>query len=261
MPAEEEVPEKKLALKNKYPQKKRSSGSGWLMVAIAALILLGLMAWFIFPDVFNLQEQSTQLSQNQAQTQQTQQQQQAESAQPTATGQAEQSQSEPSQDAAAGDAGQDQSPQDASTSASGTNPPAQTQRQAAGGASQSQPDEMVVQRGQTLWGIADNRYDNPYHWPWIYDANTASINNPNLIYAGQRLAIPVPQGADGSLTRNDSLQVALGYVETYRWYKENGLSGAKFYLYAARKYHDEVFRHTDIDIDEADLAFATRSRR
>lgn len=256
-PAEEEIPEKKLALKNKYPRKKRSSGSGWWMIAIAALVLLGLLAWFIFPDIFQ-QQQSQQLSRNQAQSQQTQQ---AESAQPAATGQDNQSPSESGQDAAAGDAGQGQTPQNAATATSGTNPPAQAQSQAAGGTAQSQPDEMVVQRGQTLWGIADNRYDNPYHWPWIYDANTASINNPNIIRIGQRLSIPVPQGSDGSLTMSDSLQVALGYVETYRWYKENGLSGAKFYLYAARKYHDEVFQHTDIEIDEADLAFATRSRR
>lgn len=120
--------------------------------------------------------------------------------------------------------------------------------------------EITVARGQTLWGLADDEYRNPYLWPWIYDTNKSEIDNPDIIMIGQLLDIPLRSGANNELSGSDSLQVALGYVETYRWYKENKLENAKFYLYAAKKYHSRVFEHTDASIDEADLAFANRAQ-
>jgi LysM repeat protein len=49
----------------------------------------------------------------------------------------------------------------------------------------------TVQSGDTLWAIAQRAYNNPEHWPTIYEANKQVIgNNPNLIYPGQVLHIP-----------------------------------------------------------------------
>jgi len=52
-------------------------------------------------------------------------------------------------------------------------------------------DRYVVSRGDSLWGISGKRqvYDNPYQWPLIYKANRHQINDPDLIYPGQDLAI------------------------------------------------------------------------
>ena len=47
----------------------------------------------------------------------------------------------------------------------------------------------VVEPGDTLWGIAQQFYQNPWMWPRIWDANTF-IEDPGLIYPGKPLAIP-----------------------------------------------------------------------
>jgi LysM repeat protein len=52
--------------------------------------------------------------------------------------------------------------------------------------------EYTVQPGDTLWGIAQRAYNDPEDWDTIYDANKGIVgNNPNLIYPGQRLQIPL----------------------------------------------------------------------
>lgn len=55
-----------------------------------------------------------------------------------------------------------------------------------------QADSYVVSRGDSLWGISGRRqvYGNPYQWPLIYKANRHHIDDPDLIYPGQDLAIP-----------------------------------------------------------------------
>lgn len=130
-------------------------------------------------------------------------------------------------------------------------------------AGQSQSQEVItveVERGQSLWGLADNQYENPYLWPWIYDTNREDIHDPDLIYVGQMLDIPLRSGTGGRLSDKDSLQVALAYVETYLWYKERRLDNARFYLYAAKRFHSRVFEYTDAQIDPADLKFANRAQ-
>ncbi|MEO8970890.1 MAG: LysM peptidoglycan-binding domain-containing protein [Ktedonobacteraceae bacterium] len=52
--------------------------------------------------------------------------------------------------------------------------------------------EYTVQSGDTLWGIAQRAYGDPEDWDTIYSANKGVVgNNPNLIYPGQKLNIPV----------------------------------------------------------------------
>ncbi|GEM_PF-5705571 len=47
----------------------------------------------------------------------------------------------------------------------------------------------IVQSGDTLWGLAQQFYHNPWLWPRIWEANPY-IDDPNLIYPGKPLAIP-----------------------------------------------------------------------
>lgn len=48
-----------------------------------------------------------------------------------------------------------------------------------------------VVRGDTLWAIAKKFYGNGSQYPKIFNANKDKIKNPNLIYPGQVLTIPV----------------------------------------------------------------------
>ncbi len=48
----------------------------------------------------------------------------------------------------------------------------------------------VVQRGDTLSGIADQQLGDADRWPEIFDLNRALISDPDKISPGQVLALP-----------------------------------------------------------------------
>ena len=56
------------------------------------------------------------------------------------------------------------------------------------------PDEYVVKRGDTLWGISAKFLRNPWRWPALWGMNMAQIRNPHLIYPGQRLWLEKANG-------------------------------------------------------------------
>jgi hypothetical protein len=60
----------------------------------------------------------------------------------------------------------------------------------------------VVRAGDTLWSIAQRFYGNPLMWSHIYYANESQINDPNVLYQGQKLTIPgtATNGATTSAT-------------------------------------------------------------
>ncbi len=47
----------------------------------------------------------------------------------------------------------------------------------------------TIKPGDTLWDIANYFFKDPFLWPFIWKANP-SITNPDLIYAGNTLAVP-----------------------------------------------------------------------
>jgi len=48
----------------------------------------------------------------------------------------------------------------------------------------------VVQRGDTLYKLARQYYNDQSQWKRIYEANRSQVPNPNVLKAGQKLIIP-----------------------------------------------------------------------
>lgn len=49
---------------------------------------------------------------------------------------------------------------------------------------------VTVERGDTLWDLAEESYGNGAEWPRIHDANAQRIEDPHWIFPGQRLVVP-----------------------------------------------------------------------
>jgi hypothetical protein len=259
-PKEEAPSRSQYSFKNRYQREEKVQGYFWIIAAAFIILLLAIGAWYMIGLMPGDSEQAEQARQAEVQNMQS-----------------------PTEDSPAG--GQEESPtesdpEEASQEDESLTPEQQAaatgapdrQRQASAYDSEGNDTdtdqtgknrEMIsveVERGQSLWGLADNQYENPYLWPWIYDTNREEIDDPDLIYVGQMLDIPLRSGADRNLSDSDSLQVALAYVETYLWYKDKKLENAHFYLYAAKRFHSRVFEYTDAQIDPADLKFANRGQ-
>ena len=58
-------------------------------------------------------------------------------------------------------------------------------------ATSSSNASYVVSKGDTLYSIAKNLLGNGTYWQKIYNANRQQIRNPNIIYPGQQLVLPV----------------------------------------------------------------------
>jgi hypothetical protein len=68
------------------------------------------------------------------------------------------------------------------------------------------PDQHVVVKGDTLWGISSAFLNSPWRWPEVWGLNRDEIRNPHWIYPGQiiyfdrehgRLSLNKPGTGDG----------------------------------------------------------------
>lgn len=76
------------------------------------------------------------------------------------------------------------------------------------------PEQYVVKRGDTLWGIAGVYLRRPWNWPQLWGMNRQAIANPHLIYPGQTLTLERHNGF--ARLRTGSAQRAPGELETVR---------------------------------------------
>jgi LysM domain len=62
----------------------------------------------------------------------------------------------------------------------------------------------VVRRGDTLWGICDQYFQNPYQWPRIWSYN-AQLQNPHWIYPGDQIRLQSGNAPAAAPTRSIGL--------------------------------------------------------
>jgi len=51
--------------------------------------------------------------------------------------------------------------------------------------------EYVIQKGDSLWKIAEKELGSGHRWKYLYELNKDKIKNPNKLKAGQKIVIPV----------------------------------------------------------------------
>jgi nucleoid-associated protein YgaU len=58
----------------------------------------------------------------------------------------------------------------------------------------SGPQALIVQPGNTLWGMSVERFGDGQRYMRIFDANREQIRNPDLIFPGQVFLLPETDG-------------------------------------------------------------------
>lgn len=238
---EEETPAAPLSMNQNRSARNQTSTTPIIMIAAAFILLLAAGGVWYFGLLSEGDQQEMTSPQMVSTTEGSEDHAAEDNQQEQAGNNQDQDNQEPQQTA---DSDQSQS-QDASSST--TSADAQNRNQEA----------VEIEKGQTLWSLAEEKYGNPRLWPWIYGTNK-SVENPDLIFAGSSLSVPLPSGPDNRLNNADSVGVAKGYIATYRWYKDNNSSKAKNHLLGAKVYHDDISNIADVKIDKADLSYANQ---
>ncbi len=99
--------------------------------------------------------------------------------------------------------------------------------------------EYTVQPGDTLWGLADRNYVNPFFWPHIWN-NNDDLANPDRISVDQLLWLPTLEGEPTNLTEADRRSIAEGYLQLYRFFKESGDANPGYALVGVRFFDPSV---------------------
>ncbi|MBC8320676.1 MAG: HU family DNA-binding protein [Bacteroidetes bacterium] len=114
--------------------------------------------------------------------------------------------------------------------------------------------QHITKRGDNLWIISQRYYNKADLWPNIYRVNHIEIKNPDNLAVGNIIQVPALEGKVGSLTHNDSANIAEGNIRAYLVYKKLNKTDANDYLWVAGRYDvDNKISQFSDEIDEEDI--------
>jgi len=85
-----------------------------------------------------------------------------------------------------------------------------------------QPSVYVIQKGDTLWGLSERFFSDPWYWPDLW-AKNPDIANPHLIFPGQKVKVYadriVPQIAEWAKIPDpaDRILITLKYHDNLKY--------------------------------------------
>ena len=114
--------------------------------------------------------------------------------------------------------------------------------------------QQTIIAGDNLWTISQLYYNKADFWSNIYRVNLIEIENPDNLAVGSIIQVPSLEGKVGSLTHNDSANIAEGNIRAYLVYKKLNKTSAKNYLWVASLYDvDNKLSQFSDEIDKEDL--------
>lgn len=80
-----------------------------------------------------------------------------------------------------------------------------------GGPKKDAPEIHTVQKGDTLWGLSEDYYGNPWAWPQVWSLNP-QIENPHWIYPGDQVRTRPQSATESGERREDNSAGPGGFI-------------------------------------------------
>lgn len=82
----------------------------------------------------------------------------------------------------------------------------------------------TIQRGDTLWDLAEEYWNSRHLWPDLYSVNADRLDDPDDLTVGEGLEIPEPLMRDGELGEQAREYLLDAYIEAYNAYRRSAES-------------------------------------
>jgi hypothetical protein len=124
----------------------------------------------------------------------------------------------------------------------------------------AQYKKHTVVKGECLWFIAGDYYDDPFLWPVIHEANKDSIADPHWIYPGEVFVIPnVPEEQVSTPPLQEGIVMEVKGAKS-KIHEESKITKAKETTYKRKQIRQKTGEEILISVVQSeDYAFTTKA--